>query len=1040
MPYPFVVGESLGAAELNAALDMRMMASGVGLAFPTGGVLFGATTGGFQTDSANLFWDDTNNRLGVNANAPQAMFQVGKGGAGGPASARAYNAYTDTANGEWSYLGDWLKTSGVATYGSDKNGSGIIRDVSFVRGGVEQLRLTANGVTLSASSVTQSPAVPVLLGTGTLAAASRGVAVMGNFAYTTNQGVTPTHNLEIWDITVPTLPFKVGGLDLPAGALGSPVVAGHILYTALNSATFGLQIVDISNPKAPVLIRSQSTGIVNTVALSGGYLYAGLNTTGSLRIYDITDPAVPILKSTIVMPGLAQCHALAFQGKYAYCIGPQTVAGTGGLSIVDISDVVNLSVVFNYNTVGNARGVAVSGRYAYVVGGAAASGLEVVDISDPANPQLVKVFATIGNGANYINPIIAGNYLYVTTTANIQIINISDPANPSSVGSVATVTSGGVVLSGNRLYVNGNGQLRIYDTFGIDTVSAKVGSLNTDQLFVEGSSYFAGDMYAQRGLVVGQAGIFSRGPLMCDTSDALVPISAIFGTGLVCIGGNSNAFPALKRSAAILQVRLGDDSALAALECASLGATLAAGNTAIASFAYTTATAYTSVSFSTGARIHIVNTDNAAETTQSSRLMFSMTNSAAANAVGAAIGAVFTSHTASAESASIVFQTQQAGVTGERGRIVANNWGIGGNFVGRDPQANLHIGSTVPATARAYNVFTDAANGDWSYLGDWSTSIARYGTDKNGSGVARAVNILAGGVNAITIDASANVSVQKFLGLNATVPISPLALGGIFTTTLGVLATIDTTIVSSFTSFQFGVVVQPTFQPSGASLSIASGMALQPKLTGSVAISDGNSLFITAPDLTSYAGANPISLEGIVINAPVGGSATKYTTAFYSLLINASTNGNGVTAAPTVFNIGINLAGSTASPGAGGNMNNRTINLTVPSGSGVGTTNNYGLVVTGNGGASGTTTNYAIYSDSTALSILQSLRVGAAGSSVNPTNATAPFLYITASAGVPTGIPRDATAGSIAISWDSTAKKLMVYDQPTATWKGVVLA
>lgn len=58
--------------------------------------------------------------------------------------ARVYNTYTDASNSEFAYLGDWLGS--VVRLGSDQNGTGIARDVSLVRGGVELLRLGATGV------------------------------------------------------------------------------------------------------------------------------------------------------------------------------------------------------------------------------------------------------------------------------------------------------------------------------------------------------------------------------------------------------------------------------------------------------------------------------------------------------------------------------------------------------------------------------------------------------------------------------------------------------------------------------------------------------------------------------------------------------------------------------------------------------------------------------------------------------------------------------------------------------------------------------
>lgn len=60
------------------------------------------------------------------------------------------------------------------------------------------------------------------------------------------------------------------------------------------------------------------------------------------------------------------------------------------------------------------------------------------------------------------------------------------------------------------------------------------------------------------------------------------------------------------------------------------------------------------------------------------------------------------------------------------------------------------------------------------------------------------------------------------------------------------------------------------------------------------------------------------------------------------------------------------------------------------------------------------------------------------GGSANATNATSPFAFLTASAGLPTGVPTLAAAGSIAAQYDTTNLKLWLYDQPAANWTGVV--
>ena len=63
------------------------------------------------------------------------------------------------------------------------------------------------------------------------------------------------------------------------------------------------------------------------------------------------------------------------------------------------------------------------------------------------------------------------------------------------------------------------------------------------------------------------------------------------------------------------------------------------------------------------------------------------------------------------------------------------------------PQADLQIGTTA-GTARSYNSFTDASNGEWAYLGDWGflANHAAFGTSKNGTGTARPTILVAGGV------------------------------------------------------------------------------------------------------------------------------------------------------------------------------------------------------------------------------------------------------------------------------------------------------
>lgn len=88
----------------------------------------------------------------------------------------------------------------------------------------------------------------------------------------------------------------------------------------------------------------------------------------------------------------------------------------------------------------------------------------------------------------------------------------------------------------------------------------------------------------------------------------------------------------------------------------------------------------------------------------------------------------------------------------EAGRFKSNGaFGINNS----NPTASLSIG-TAAATAQTFNTFTDASNYENAYMGDWgvTANVATYGSGKLGTGAARAVQIVTGGVNALAIDTS----------------------------------------------------------------------------------------------------------------------------------------------------------------------------------------------------------------------------------------------------------------------------------------------
>ncbi|MBZ0168052.1 LVIVD repeat protein [Candidatus Methylomirabilis lanthanidiphila] len=162
----------------------------------------------------------------------------------------------------------------------------------------------------------------------------------------------------------------------------------------------GLTIVDVSNPAAPVVRGSVSTGKTQGVAVKGSYVYVA-SQTKDLRIIDISDPDAPTIIGFEVLPGQTWDVAVKDNIVYAASFG-------GELYLINISnpqdpilvkrigllkwsnpgaDALNLEKLNNYVTSGNAltTGVSVTGN-ALVTVDWGYGRLYYYDVANAANP------------------------------------------------------------------------------------------------------------------------------------------------------------------------------------------------------------------------------------------------------------------------------------------------------------------------------------------------------------------------------------------------------------------------------------------------------------------------------------------------------------------------------------------------------------------------------------------------------------------------------------------------------------------------------
>lgn len=106
------------------------------------------------------------------------------------------------------------------------------------------------------------------------------------------------------------------------------------------------------------------------------------------------------------------------------------VGTTDGLLILDVQDPTSPQYVSDYDTVGDVRGVAISGTLAYLAD--TQYGLHVVNIATPTHPVQVTGVPMF----DVLDVMIEEAYAYVAHATGLRVLDLSDPEAPQQVGSV----------------------------------------------------------------------------------------------------------------------------------------------------------------------------------------------------------------------------------------------------------------------------------------------------------------------------------------------------------------------------------------------------------------------------------------------------------------------------------------------------------------------------------------------------------------------------------------------------------------------------
>ncbi len=260
------------------------------------------------------------------------------------------------------------------------------------------------------------------------------------------------------------LPTPHATLDV-GGFAGSVVDLDGTVF--VSGRTDGLRSVDWSSPDDPVILATIPIGDVrDLVHLEGPLILAAIADVG-LGVVDVTDPAAPVVTSTLALP--TSPRSIDVDGGLAY------VGGGGSLHVVDVA--VPATLVLHASTAlspGSGNGVDVTDGVAVVTGG---NWLDVVDVTDPASPLVTDSMRLFEASS----PVNLGPVTFVSLINSLQAIDTASPGSASPLWNLggAFHEAHGLTLAGHHLYAGGDTGIQIFDVSD-ESAPRAVGLLPTD--------------------------------------------------------------------------------------------------------------------------------------------------------------------------------------------------------------------------------------------------------------------------------------------------------------------------------------------------------------------------------------------------------------------------------------------------------------------------------------------------------------------------------------------------------------------------------
>jgi len=247
----------------------------------------------------------------------------------------------------------------------------------------------------------------------------RYVAVSGDYVFGGCSG-SELSRMVVFDVSDAAHPVEVSSWEPSNEYWGCPppiAITGCYALIPLGCCDGYLYVVDISDPTHPVEVGyCDIAGYWESqVAASGMFAYLTEWLAPGMKVVDLSDPSNPEVIAYFPVPGGEYTARVSVAGDHAYLMSSPADGDPYGRNLY-IADITNPALPVLISTVDlpeSVHDVAVSGNRAYLATDMGGNGrLTVMDITSPETPVLVGAYEGQGSGAYWFPPSVAASPEY----------------------------------------------------------------------------------------------------------------------------------------------------------------------------------------------------------------------------------------------------------------------------------------------------------------------------------------------------------------------------------------------------------------------------------------------------------------------------------------------------------------------------------------------------------------------------------------------------------------------------------------------------